>query len=111
MTRRPARAALNEPPALAPAPALPEAPLSAAPVAQTKRTAAYVPPSRRHRTQIAFFVDPITKRSLETICFNERRTLTSIMLEATDMLFQSRSMTRTAQQRAGDEAPEDGGAV
>jgi hypothetical protein len=66
-----------------------------------------VPPSRRDRTQIAFFVDPITKRSLETICFNERRTLVSVMLEATDMLFQSRSMTRTAQQRAADEAPED----
>jgi hypothetical protein len=62
-----------------------------------------VPPSRRDRTQVAFFVDPVTKRQLETIAFNERRRLSSLMLEATDMLFQSRSMTRTAVQGSTSE--------
>lgn len=52
-------------------------------------------PSRRDKAQVAFFVDQTTKRQLETIAFNERRKLQSLMLEACNMLFQSRGMTRT----------------
>lgn len=58
-------------------------------------------PGREGKSQVAFFVDPATKRQLETICFQERRRLQAVMEEALDLLFRSRGMTRTGQHGAG----------
>ncbi len=52
-------------------------------------------PGRAGKSQVAFFVDPATKRQLETICFQERRRLQAVMEEALDLLFRTRGMTRT----------------
>lgn len=70
------------------------APTPSPPVRESQATSA-PPPSRRDKAQVAFFVDQTTKRQLETIAFNERRKLQSLMMEAVNMLFQSRGMTRT----------------
>jgi hypothetical protein len=81
------RAKLNAIPAAAPAPT-PSPPATV----QTTSTPAK---SRQGKSQVAFFVDQTTKRQLETIAFNERRKLQALMVEACNMLFQSRGMTRT----------------
>jgi hypothetical protein len=83
------RTKLNAIPTAAPAPM--PAPLPA----EEAQTKSGPPPSRRDKAQVAFFVSRTTKRQLETIAFNEQRKLQSLMLEACNMLFQSRGMTRT----------------
>jgi hypothetical protein len=62
--------------------------------------AAYVAKSRIGRHAVSVYVDAATKRQLETICFNERAKQNHVMLEALDMLFSSRQMTRTATEGA-----------
>lgn len=56
--------------------------------------------SREGKAQVAFFVGQTTKRQLETIAFNERRKIQALMEEAVNMLFQSRGMTRTEEDKA-----------
>lgn len=57
---------------------------------------ATTPPSRREKSQVAFFVDKETKRQLGRLGLDEGRSLQSLMLEATNLLFRSRGMARIA---------------
>jgi hypothetical protein len=95
MALRSARRPLNEAPGSIPSPAavpaLP-APLEPAPVRQR----GYVAPSRHGRAQVVCFVDRATKRQLDTLAFEQERTLQSLCLEALDLLFQAHGRPRIA---------------
>lgn len=58
-----------------------------------------VPPSRQGKRQVAFFVDPETKRQLDRLGLDEGRRLQHLMTEAVNLLFQSRGMARIAEQK------------
>jgi hypothetical protein len=60
-----------------------------------------LPPSRREKSQVAFFVDKETKRQLARLGIDEGRSLQKLMLEATNLLFRSRGMARIADDDAG----------
>jgi hypothetical protein len=90
-TRRP----LNEAPGPVPAPApTPAAPSPSASTAVKPR--GYVAPSRHGRAQVVCFVDRATKRQLDTLAFEQERTLQSLCLEAFDLLFQAHDKPRIA---------------
>jgi hypothetical protein len=55
-----------------------------------------VPPSRLGKKQVAFFTDRETKLQLDRLALDEDRNLQSLMLEACNLLFQSRGMARIA---------------
>ena len=99
-TRRP----LNEAPgsASAPVPAALPTPASAA-----VKPRGYVAPSRHGRAQVVCFVDRATKRQLDTLAFEQERTLQSLCLEAFDLLFQAHGRPRIAVEGA---AVQDAGA-
>src|SRR3954451_22572888 len=96
MALRSARRPLNEAPSPVPAPTpsqvapSPEAPAPAA------RQQGYVAPSRLGRAQVVCFVDRATKRQLDTLAFEQERTLQSLCLEALDLLFQAHGRPRIA---------------
>ncbi|MBC9210061.1 hypothetical protein IBL26_24765 [Roseomonas aerophila] len=58
-----------------------------------------VPPSRLGKKQVAFFVDRETKLQLDRMALEEDRNLQALMLEACNLLFQSRGMARIADQK------------
>jgi hypothetical protein len=95
MALRSARRPLNEAPATTPAPV---AALAAPPplAAATVRKRGYVAPSRHGRAQVVCFVDRATKRQLDTLAFEQERTLQSLCLEAFDLLFQAHGRARVA---------------
>ena len=90
-----ARKALNDgvSPALAP-------PASA--VAAEERPRSYVAPSRTGRAQVVCFVDRRTKRQLDTMAFEQERSLQSLTLEALDLLFQAHKLPRIAVEGASE---------
>jgi hypothetical protein len=94
-TRRP----LNEAPGpvSSPTPAEPPPPTSTG-----VRPHGYVAPSRHGRAQVVCFVDRATKRQLDTLAFEQERTLQSLCLEAIDLLFQAHGRPRTAVEGAAD---------
>jgi hypothetical protein len=96
-TRRP----LNEAPGPVAAPVNPPHPAPAG-----VRPRGYVAPSRHGRAQVVCFVDRATKRQLDTLAFEQERTLQSLCLEAIDLLFQAHGRPRTAVEGAAD-APDD----
>jgi hypothetical protein len=83
-TRRPLNEAPGSVPGPAPAPATPPSP---APAVAKPRS--YIAPSRHGRAQVVCFVDRATKRQLDTLAFEQERTLQSLCLEALDLLFQA----------------------
>jgi hypothetical protein len=101
-TRRP----LNEAPGPVPAPA-PAAPTARPPAPPAVRPRAYVAPSRHDRAQVVCYVDRATKRQLDTLAFEQERTLQSLCLEAFDLLFQAHGRPRIAVEGA---AVQDAGA-
>jgi hypothetical protein len=58
-----------------------------------------VTPARVNKKQVAFFVDRETKRQLDRLALDEDRNLQSVMLEACNLLFQSRGLARIAEQK------------
>ncbi|MFD1111342.1 ribbon-helix-helix domain-containing protein [Pseudoroseomonas ludipueritiae] len=58
-----------------------------------------LPPSRQGKKQVAFFVDRETKLQLDRLALEEDRNLQGLMLEACNLLFQSRGMARIAEQK------------
>ena len=76
------------------APATPPMPDTATP--GTRRRAA----SREGKRGVAFWLTPEAFRQLELVAFEDRRTVQSLMEEATDMLFANRGKHRLAR---GDE--------
>jgi hypothetical protein len=92
MALRSNRRPLNEVPGPVPAPAAaapPSAPAAA-------RPPGYVAPSRHGRAQVVCYVDRATKRQLDTLAFEQERTLQSLCLEAFDLLFQAHGRPRIA---------------
>lgn len=85
--------ALRSRPALVVSTELPPAPAAVehAPAKVSRATS----PGRAGKSQVAFFVDPVTKRQVETLQFQQRRKLQDLMGEALDLLFQKYGMTRT----------------
>jgi hypothetical protein len=79
------RAKLNARPRLAPPEAEAQLPAPKA-----------VAPSRVGKKQISFYVDRETKLQLDRIVLDEDRNLQALMLEACNLLFQSRGMARIA---------------
>lgn len=57
------------------------------------------PPSRQGKRQVAFWVDRETKLQLDRLALDEDRNLQAVMLEACNMLFQSRGMARIADEK------------
>jgi hypothetical protein len=96
MALRSSRRPLNEAPGPVPARA-PAAPPSA-PAAMRPR--GYVAPSRHDRAQVVCYVDRATKRQLDTLAFEQERTLQSLCLEAFDLLFQAHGRPRIATEGA-----------
>ncbi|MFC7557360.1 ribbon-helix-helix domain-containing protein [Pseudoroseomonas wenyumeiae] len=60
---------------------------------------ASLPPSRQGKKQVAFFVDRETKLQLDRLALEEDRNLQGLMLEACNLLFQSRGKARIAEQK------------
>jgi hypothetical protein len=58
-----------------------------------------LPPSRQGKKQVAFFVDRETKLQLDRLALEEDRNLQGLMLEACNLLFQSRGKARIAEQK------------
>ena len=87
MARRPA---INLPPEPAPV----AAPVSV-PASPARRPAA-----RQGKIQVAFFLDRDAKRQLDLLALDEGKRLQRLMLEALDLLFQSRGKGRIAVQGA-----------
>ena len=58
-----------------------------------------LPPSRQGKKQVAFFVDRETKLQLDRLALDEDRNLQGLMLEACNLLFQSRGKARIADQK------------
>ena len=98
MALRSARRPLNEAPSPASMPIPSQAaPSPAAPApAPAARPQGYVAPSRLGRAQVVCFVDRATKRQLDTLAFEQERTLQSLCLEALDLLFQAHGRPRIA---------------
>jgi hypothetical protein len=65
-------------------------------VQETMKPRGYVAPSRHGRAQVVCFVDRATKRQLDTLAFEQERTLQSLCLEALDLLFQAHGRPRIA---------------
>jgi hypothetical protein len=82
-----ARKALNDGVSPAPTPA---------PAAAPSKPRSYVAPSRTGRAQVVCFVDRRTKRQLDTMAFEQERSLQSLTLEALDLLFQAHKLPRIA---------------
>jgi len=87
--RRPLNEAPSQIPAAAAAPPSPPAPA-------VVRQQGYIAPSRHGRAQVVCFVDRATKRQLDTLAFEQERTLQSLCLEALDLLFQAHGRPRIA---------------
>ena len=92
MALRSNRRPLNEAPGAVPTPAAAES--SSAPAAA--KSSGYVAPSRHGRAQVVCYVDRATKRQLDTLAFEQERTLQSLCLEAFDLLFQAHGRPRIA---------------
>lgn len=92
MALRSSRRPLNEAPGLVPAPA----PASPPPTSTTEKLRGYVAPSRNNRAQVVCYADRATKRQLDTLAFEQERTLQSLCLEAFDLLFQAYGRPRIA---------------
>jgi hypothetical protein len=88
-----ARKALNTAPVPSPAAAEP---------AKPQRQTSYVAPSRTGRQQVVCFVDRRTKRQLDTMAFEQGRTLQALQLEALDLLFQAHKLPRIAVEGAAE---------
>jgi len=91
--------ALRSRPKLNPLPRLTPPVESEGPALSPPPTKAPVPPSRQGKRQVAFFVDPETKRQLDRLGLDEGRRLQHLMTEAVNLLFQSRGMARIAEQK------------
>jgi hypothetical protein len=92
MALRANRRPLNEASAPAAAATAESPPPSQAPA----KPRGYVAPSRVNRHQVVAFVDRATKRQLDTLAFEQERTLQSLCLEAFDLLFQAHGRPRIA---------------
>ncbi len=92
MALRSNRRPLND----APKPASAPAPASQPPATVAVRPRGYTAPSRLHRPQVVCYVDRATKRQLDTLAFEQERTLQSLCLEAFDLLFQAHGKPRIA---------------
>ena len=90
-----ARKALND--------GVPAFPASAPAVSAPSKPRSYVPPSRTGRAQVVCFVDRRTKRQLDTMAFEQERSLQSLALEALDLLFQAHKLPRIAVEGAGND--------
>lgn len=56
-----------------------------------------VPPSRQGKAQVTFFLDKVTKRQLDRICFDDpRASIQGLMIEAVNELLRLRGKTRSA---------------
>lgn len=91
MALRSNRRPLNEAPSPVPAaaPAVPREPAGA-------KSRGYVAPSRQDRAQVVCYVDRASKRQLDTLAFEQERSLQSLCLEAFDLLFQAHGRPRIA---------------
>ena len=99
MALRSNRRPLNEPPG----PVSSATPAEPPPPTPTGvRPHGYVAPSRHGRAQVVCFVDRGIKRQLDTLAFEQERTLQSLCLEAIDLLFQAHGRPRTAVEGATD---------
>ena len=87
MARRPSPSSLAD--AELRPPAAPAAP--SAPPVESKRTLA-----RKGKRGVAFWLNPVAFKQLQTIAFEEERSVQSLMEEATDLLFQNRGKHRIA---------------
>lgn len=85
------RSAINLPVAAREQPAPAKAEQDTAPAAVSTRPAA-----RQGKVQIAFFIDPDVKRMVGQIGLDEGKRIQRLMLEAVDLLLQSRNMGRAA---------------
>lgn len=78
--------------------AMPRRPAEPDAVPEIERKAP-LPPSRQGKKQVAFFVDRETKLQLDRLALEEDRNLQGLMLEACNLLFQSRGKARIAEQK------------
>jgi hypothetical protein len=92
MALRSNRRPLNE----APGPVLLPTSVSPPVAPEVARPRGYVAPSRHHRAQVVCYADRATKRQLDTLAFEQERTLQSLCLEAFDLLFQAHGKPRIA---------------